>query len=200
MCYGVLVGISDLCFIILSLNFLFFYDPAKNFRKRTTGVTHLGGRLEKVETPRDEGDWEGIPKLLFKRLFWALDLVASICALHWSYGLLHSHYYYQPVIQKNPSLSHNFSKLLLICLGVDCLKELIALDPYFWGYIDHSPPRYILNNIGPNPDLPHARLLRCHLPSSRIPIYNWVSSLRQHPRSLNSRPRGLQMGSLSALC
>ena len=80
------------------------------------------------------------------RLFWILDLLGSLRALHWYHG--HTQAPKFAAFGKKPPKTYlyfgrNLGKLFLIYLCIDCLKEIIALDPYFWGYTEHDPPGYI---------------------------------------------------------
>ena len=150
--YGVVVGISSSVCVILSANLLFLHEPAVDLRRMTTSNsnTNHAGNSKGVDK-----HWQNMPSSPFERLFWVLDLLGSLRALHWSHGQRQSH---TPAARlarhpkHTPSLSWTICKLLLIYLFTDLLKEIIAVDPYFWGYTDHDPPDYI-RSILPLPAL-----------------------------------------------
>ena len=155
LAYGVLVGVSSSLCVILAANLLFLFEPAVDFKRMVAFNSD----------PRHDGDlkgereqWQSMPTSAYKRLFWILDLVGSLRALHWSHGQRQNHVStatYVKHIYHNPSLRRNICKLLLIYIFVDLLIEIIALDPYFWGYTEHDAPDYI-KSILPLPALVQA--------------------------------------------
>lgn len=143
LAYGVLVGVSSsLCFV-LSANLLFLHQPAVDFKR----MIALNSNMNHNDDLKGEKErWQSLPTSAYKRLFWILDLLGSLRALHWSHGQRQNHV--STTTCKNnpnhtPSLQRNIYKLLLIYLFADLLKEIIAMDPYFWGYTEHDPPDYI---------------------------------------------------------
>ena len=150
--YGVIVGISSSVCVILSANLLFLHEPAVDLKRMTTfnsNTKHDGA------SKGEDKQWQNMPSSAYERLFWVLDLLGSLRALHWSHGQRQNH---TPAarIERNPkhtpSLLMTICKLLLIYLFTDLLKEIIAMDPYFWGYTEHNPPDYI-KSILPLPAL-----------------------------------------------
>ena len=143
LAYGVLVGVSSSVCVVLSANLLFLHQPAVDFKRMVAFKcnTDPGGRLECVQE-----QWQGMPASASKGLFWILDLLGSLRALHWSHGQRQNHVS-AATCEKHthqiPSLRNSIYKILLIYLSVDVLKEIIAMDPYFWGYTEHDPPNYI---------------------------------------------------------
>ena len=143
LAYGVLVGITSSLCVVLSANFLFLYQPAVDFKRTiafNNNTNHDGDAKD------EEKQWQSMPSSAYKRLFWILDLLGSLRALHWSHGQRRNHVSAatcERQIDHTPSLRRNIRKLLLICLFTDLLKEIIAMDPYFWGYTEHDPPDYI---------------------------------------------------------
>ena len=143
LAYGALVGVSSSLCVVLAANLLFLYEPAVDF-KRIIAFN---------SDPKHDGDlkgekeqWQSMPTSAYKRLFWILDLLGSLRALHWSYGQRQKHVSaatFKKHTHHKPSLQKNIRKLLLIYLFADALKEIIALDPYFWGYTEHNSPDYI---------------------------------------------------------
>ena len=141
--YGVIVGISSSVCVFLSANLLFLREPAVDLKRMITSnsnTNHAG------DSKGEDKQWQNMPSSAYERLFWVLDLLGSLRALHWSHGQRQNH---TPAarIERNPkhtpSLLWTICKLLLIYLFTDLLKEIIAMDPYFWGYTEHDPPDYI---------------------------------------------------------
>ena len=154
LAYGVLVGISSSLCVVLSANLLFLHEPAVDFKRViafNSNSNHNG------DSEGEEKRWQNMPNSAYKRLFWILDLVGSLRALHWSHGQRQNHVS-AGTCKMHPnhtSLRRNVCKLLLIYLFADLLKEIIAMDPYFWGYTEHDPPDYI-KSILPLPALVQA--------------------------------------------
>lgn len=158
LAYGLLIGISNSWCILLSANLLFLFEPAKDFKRQVTSADTAKHDRNSVDEGKSERHWEAMPESTLNGLFWVLDLLGSLRALHWSYG-----YFSEPAcastrgrdLHNTTSLHRNICKLLLIYFGLDCLKEIIAMDPYFWGYTDHEGPRYI-GYVTASPDLVQA--------------------------------------------
>ena len=143
LAYGVLVGVSSSICVVLSASLLFLHQPAVDFKRMIAfnGNTYRDGRSKCVQE-----QWEGMPTSASERFFWILDLLGSLRALHWSHGQRQNHASAatsEKHAHQIPSLRRNIYKILLIYLSVDVLKEIIAIDPYFWGYTEHDPPNYI---------------------------------------------------------
>lgn len=155
LAYGVLVGVSSSLCVVLSANLLFLHQPAVDFKRMIAfnSNTYHDGRSKCVQE-----QWQGMPASASERSFWILDLLASLRALHWSHGQRQTHAS-AATCEKHahhiPSLRRNIYKVLLIYLSADVLKEVIAMDPYFWGYTEHNPPDYI-KTILPFPALVQA--------------------------------------------
>ena len=143
LAFGVLVGVSSSLCVVLAVNLLFLYESAVDFKRM----------IAFNSDPKHDGDlkgekeqWQSMPTSVYKRLFWILDLLGSLRALHWSHGQRQNHVSAatsKKHAHHTPSLRSNIRKLLLIYLFADALKEIIAMDPYFWGYTEHVPPDYI---------------------------------------------------------
>ena len=143
LAYGVLVGISSSLCVVLSANLLFLNQTAVDFKRMIVfdSYTNHDANFE-----GEKVQWQHMPSSAYKRLFWTLDLVGSLRALHWSHGRLQNHVSgatCERHAKDSPSLRRNICKILLICLSADLLKEIIAMDPYFWGYTERDPPGYI---------------------------------------------------------
>lgn len=145
LAYGVLVGISSAWCIILSVNVLFLSKPT-DYKRRILPKSVLGADGSPTSASNHAAQWQAMPDSQHERLFWALDLLGSLRALHWSHrrpqgssssSIPRKHQ------QNTATLNQNLAKLLVIYFCIDCLKEIIAVDPYFWGYIYHTPPPYI---------------------------------------------------------
>ena len=146
LAYGILVGISSAWCVALSGDLLFLREPAK-FCKRKVACSHLSTQNECSQNGvNNVTRWQRMPLSSHQRLFWILDLLGSPRALHWSHGGIRYSNLTSAVKTYRENISsfkRNVGKLLFIYLCIDCLKELIAADPYFWGYVDHDPPDYI---------------------------------------------------------
>lgn len=142
--HGVLIGVSSTWCIVSAFNFLFLYDHAKDFQRlvdTSGGTTDVAYAKEK--TTQDRGQWESMPKSLSRRLFWVLDLLGSLSCLHWSHGDISSSTPIKPRRPNPPkprSLPQKFWQLLLMYLAINLLKDLMALDPYFWGSTNSPIP------------------------------------------------------------
>ena len=143
LAYGVLVGVSSSLCVVLSANLLFLHQPAVHSKRM---IAFNSNTKHESDTKGEDELWQGMPASASKRLFWILDLLGSLRALHWSHGQRQNHVS-AATCEKHthqiPSLRSNIYKILLIYLSVDLLKEIIAMDPYFWGYTEHDPPNYI---------------------------------------------------------
>lgn len=148
LAYGVLAGISSSWCIALSANLIFLYQPARDFKRKLAYDTTYIDESTKG-THAHEQRWQTMPDHLPEKLFWILDLIGSLRALHWSYGQSP-----ESTVEANrlkgsrkapkvPLFGWNLGKLVLVILCIDCLKEIIAMDPYFWGCLDHEPPDYV---------------------------------------------------------
>lgn len=145
LAYGVLIGISSSWCMLLSFNLLFLHRPAETFKRKIARRVTQNDTVKNVTCGVETNlEWQHMPSALIERLFWVLDLLGSLRGLHWSYG----HLWEPSGIDKSSAQIQStfrisYGKLLLTYLCIDCLKEVIALDPYFWGYTDHEPPNYI---------------------------------------------------------
>jgi len=146
LAYGVLIGISSSWCILMSMNLLFFVQPAREFQRKTLCISSLKHSDRSRSPAKDRTQWQSMPVSASRRFFWILDLLGSLRLLHWAYG------YHRDRGSSTRSSScsggssgfrRSLGKLLLIYLFIDGLKEIIALDPYFWGYTDSDPPDYI---------------------------------------------------------
>ena len=144
--YGVMVGISSSWCVTLSLNLLLINQPVSHFermvacRRTPKPSGHHGNGVEEDE------QWQGPPKSALERFLWVLDLLGSLRALHWSHRSHRDSISTDALKHRQESMSspgRKIFKLLFLYLSVDGIKEVIAKDPYFWGYVDHDPPDYI---------------------------------------------------------
>ena len=143
LAYGVLVGISSSLCVILSVNLLFLHEPIVDLKRM---IAFNSNTDHEDDSKWEEEKWQSMPNSVYERLFWILDLVWSLRVLHWSHGRRENHV---PGARLERPQKHTLSllrhtlRLLLVYLSADLLKEIIAMDPYFWGYIEHDPPDYI---------------------------------------------------------
>lgn len=142
LAYGVLVGVKSSLCVILSANLTFLHQPAVEFKRV---IAFNSNTKRNGDTKGEDEQWQGMPTSGYKRLLWILDLVGSLRALHWSHGQRQTQL--SATCEKDahhsPSLRRKIYKVFLIYLSADVLKEIIAMDPYFWGYTEHVPPDYI---------------------------------------------------------
>ena len=146
LAYGTLIGISSSWCIALSTNLLFFSQPAESLKRRVAWSAPLERDIGSKSRLSNQELWQGMPKSAYKRLFWILDLLGSLRALHWSHGQFRTRSSSTTCLQRRQypsSVQGNLAKLLLLFLCVDCLKEIIARDSYFWGFTESDPPDYI---------------------------------------------------------
>lgn len=85
LAYGVLAGISSSWCIALSANLIFLYQPARDFkRKLAYDTTYIDESTKGTHAHKQR--WQTMPDHLPEKLFWILDLIGGLRALHWSYG------------------------------------------------------------------------------------------------------------------
>lgn len=143
--YGVLVGISSSLCVVLSLNLMFLHQSGKHFKRIIACHSNSMHDDQSRRTCNTLEQWQSMPKSAHSRLTWILDLLGSLRALHWSHGQSPSQVsgHCKEGTGDKTSFQKDFYSLSLVYLCVDCIKEIIAMDPYFWGYIDHDPPSYV---------------------------------------------------------
>lgn len=117
-------------------------------------------------------EWERLPASLGQRFGWALDLSTTLDGMGWTWGIRTippPPKHVQQELQrctKDPALSkvmdtwrrqgqpleqltqaqalHKFVRTFLLgWTGLDILKTLGSVDPYFWGYADFAAPPYL---------------------------------------------------------
>jgi len=150
LAYGVIIGISSSWCITLSVNLLFLHRPRENFNRMIAYDSNLKHDDNSRTGVKNVERRQSMPNSAYERIFWVLDLLGSLRALHWSYGQSRnpdSTGVYRKRTQKITSVQRNLGKLLFVSLCLDCLKEVIALDPYFWGFTGHEPPDYIKSSL-----------------------------------------------------
>ena len=143
--YGVLIGVSSSWCMLLSFNLLFLHQSAETFKRKIARRSAQNISAEdETSTVETKQEWQSMPSAIVERLFWVLDLLGSLRGLHWSYGHLREPSGIDRSLARiRSSFLKNYGKLLLIYLCIDCLKEVIALDPYFLGCTNQEPPDYI---------------------------------------------------------
>lgn len=144
--YGMLIGTYTSWSVLSSANFLFFCDPARDFRRLVAIAEVTKDHDKSSDDAKTKDLWQPMPGPTLGRLFWILDLLGSPRALHWSYGHSSDHTLScmsKRSLHRSTSFQWASFKLLLVYFGLDCLKEIVAMDPYFWGDIHHEPPRYV---------------------------------------------------------
>ena len=150
LAYGILIGISSSWCITVSFNLLFHYKPSQDFKRKIAGRWPVKPGDCTEPSNSDEIQWQGMPTSTYTRLCWIIDLLGSLRVLHWSGGRPKErslNAIREDGPGSTPTLRQNLGKLLLLYVGVDCLKEVIAIDPYFWGYTDSEPPICIKSTL-----------------------------------------------------
>lgn len=143
--YGVLVGISSSLCVVLSLNLMFLHRSGRDFKRMIVCQSNPTDDEKSERNLRILEQWQSMPDSAYSRLFWILDLLGSLRALHWSHGQSENRVsgHCKQGAGNTISFPKSFLSLVLVYLCIDCIKEVIAMDPYFWGYIAHDPPGYI---------------------------------------------------------
>ena len=150
LAHGVVVGIAASWSVLTAINLLFIHCPEKTFQRMVPGKTSPVSKpdAEDVdEVLETRLVWQPMPSQVMQRLFWVTDLLGSMRLLHWStqkvpdqkIPITHANDDYYATL----SLSRCLVRFSLIYLAIDVLKEVVAIDPYFWGYTQTSAPRSI---------------------------------------------------------
>jgi Membrane bound O-acyl transferase family len=88
-----------------------------------------------------------MPKLIWRRLFWVLDLITGVRGVHWSWNPSPSPPYHPSLSNacsgRTASFSRNGSHFLIDYFLIDLIKCLMVADPYFIGYPSPRPPPHI---------------------------------------------------------
>lgn len=142
------VGLSSALCTILAINLVLLHDP-RSFKRLVlqpasrTLTTNTPTHLKQDANVHDEQGpnlilmWEPMPTLVWRRLFWVMDLITSFRSVHWSWNSSSS--------SSHPSLSNmcstrtasflrNGSHFLIDYFLIDVIKCLMIADPYFIGY------------------------------------------------------------------
>lgn len=155
--YGCFIGVADFWCALLAFEFLFVHDP-KHFLRRVgceQGTKSSKSNPKKLSDQEDEAkqkeQWNSIPPPgTWHRIFWIIDLLGSMRLLHWkthdaitslSTSLPSSNS--SPYTRESLSLKRCLLRLLMIYILVHILKEIVALDPYFWGSVNAECPEYL---------------------------------------------------------
>ena len=149
LAHGVLIGISSSWCIVLATNFLFLYEPSRQFARAIAVAETWTVQNGKQDFHIDKSQhavirWQSMPERIFERVVWTLDLLGSLRGLHWSYGRPSnepSRLDSRDDLRESTSFQSSLCKFVLLCVGIDCLKEIIARDPYFWSDMDSDIQR-----------------------------------------------------------
>jgi len=165
LAWGILMGISSAWCIALSVNLIVLHEPEEQYKRKIS----CSGSPKYEDCPKRSIDCttqgQSMPLSSSARLIWILDLLGSLRALHWYHG------HTQPSefaasgkrhLKLYLSSGRNLGKLLLIYLCIDCLREIIPLDPCFWGCTDYDPPDYIRTYLPSKFSLPGIDSIRTH--------------------------------------
>ena len=154
LAYGVVVGVAGAWSILLTFNLLFIHNPKIAFQ-RVIALDEKSSSVQPVEQsdrPKEDITWQPMPPKSLDRLFWILDLLGSLRLLHWSIEYQND----RPRQFRNRSgrydkqvltVGNCVRRLCLIYLAIDVLKEVVAADPYFWGFVDADLPGHIIDYV-----------------------------------------------------
>ena len=143
------VGLNAGFGTILAVNFMLLHDP-RCFKRLV--LQPRGPKSTQNDDDRNLGSlvtWEPAPKLLWRRLFWVLDLITSFRAVHWSWesSLSPSH---SPLLSKaylasrhKSTLYRNVCRFVTAYIVIDTVKCLMIVDPYFNGFPTETAPPYL---------------------------------------------------------
>ena len=149
LAHGVTIGIASSWSVLVAIDLLFIRHPANHFRRVTCrkSVPTVPVRTNDIRHQRPETslEWQPMPRSVLQRLFWYMDLLGSMRLLHWSaqhnpdkQDCLHKHV---SVCHRNTlSVKRCIFRLCVIYIAIDVLKEVVAMDPYFWGHTQASIP------------------------------------------------------------
>ncbi|OJD15503.1 hypothetical protein AJ78_04234 [Emergomyces pasteurianus Ep9510] len=131
--------------------------------RRSTGK-HLQLGTKHKQLPKEFHEmyilrWQGYPTPFLHRLAWVLDLILNMRGPGWNWCIstiprprisISSHFN-QPSHELNEAKILNLAdtksaiksalfRMILCYLGLDVLKVIMMLDPYFWGIVSSPPP------------------------------------------------------------
>ncbi|KAH0562368.1 hypothetical protein GP486_002934 [Trichoglossum hirsutum] len=161
------VGLNSALCTTLAVNFVLLHDP-RSFKRlilQPAAGTLTANRPTDLKRDADVHDeqgpkfvltWEPMPKLIWRRLFWVLDLITGLRGVHWSWGPSPSTPYHSSLSdacsRRTASFLRNGSHFLIDYFLIDLIKCLMIADPYFIGYSARKPPlhiaRYITSPLG----------------------------------------------------
>ncbi|KAJ9602519.1 hypothetical protein H2200_013062 [Cladophialophora chaetospira] len=151
------VGMNSVLISVLAANFIILHD-ARTFKrlafrpasKSVAAAKPAGGKQSSNAPDRPESiplAWEPMPASPSRRLFWSLDLVSSVRAVHWSWKPSPSPPYHQSLSVIRPSRTATLpSDLLRFIRGyllIDLVKCLMIEDPYFLGDTSYGVPPHL---------------------------------------------------------
>lgn len=153
------VGLNSALCTLLAVNFVLLHDPRAFKRLILQPATEALTAKAQIDLKRDANEdderdpkfiltWEPMPKLIWRRLFWVLDLITSLRGVHWSWSPSPTNPQYHPSLSNvclggTPSFSRNGSRLLIHYFLIDLIKCLMIADPYFVDYPSPRPPPHI---------------------------------------------------------
>ena len=156
LAHGVVVGIASAWAVLITLNLLLLHDPRRDFQRMIPSKSKLAASAASDEKQRASLSaklrWQSMPDKFPANVFWTMDLLGSMRLLHWSIGRPHQKieatgFYFDEEKMRYLSLSRCLLRLLIVYLTIDVLKEIVAIDPYFWGQIGANPPPSITEFI-----------------------------------------------------
>ena len=152
LAHGVTIGIASSWSVLVAINLLFIRHPENDFRRATSRKLVLTVPVQnndmRHEVPETILEWQPMPRPILQRLLWFMDLLGSMRLLHWSVqrhpdkqGHVHKHV--SGCHRDTLSVKRCIFRLCVIYVAIDVLKEVVAMDPYFWGVTQASTPAHV---------------------------------------------------------
>lgn len=151
------IGMNSVLMTIFATNFIILHD-ARTFKRLAYRTKSAIVKAEKPPSAQQNIEalnrqdliplaWEPMPKSAPRRLAWALDLISSVRAVHWSWDPSPSPPYPQSLSVARPSrtatLFSDLSRFLRDYILIDLVKCLMIEDPYFLGDISYGIPPHL---------------------------------------------------------
>ena len=160
---GVVIGIAGVWSILITCNMLLIHNPRTSFRRMILSSPHPKDHVldNQINGAGQQGiERQSMPTETLPKIFWALDLLGSLRLLHWSHNASTVQPTQSIAIITSDQSQYSSAKtctirLCLVYLAIDVLKEIVAVDPYFWGSTSAALPEQIQSML-PLPGLGHA--------------------------------------------
>lgn len=155
------IGMNSVLFTVVALNFVLLHDPRTSRRLAMQVASRTVKATEKVDVKQNSHAvdrqysiplaWEPIPDSTPRRLWWALDLISSMRAVHWSWKPSPTPSYPQSLrvarSSRTAALSRSLSRFLRDYLLIDLVQCMMISDPYFLGETTYGVPPHLSEYI-----------------------------------------------------